>query len=67
MTLIAINMQVIGLVVMALWGREYLTANYPLSFSWDYLVIPALLIGIVQSYYLMFRYLNALNRRGDKK
>jgi putative effector of murein hydrolase len=66
-TLIAINMQVAGLIVAAFWARDYLSQHYPQSFSWDLVVVPLLIVAILHSYYLMIRYLMALNRRMDKK
>lgn len=66
-TLIAINMQVAGLIVAAFWGRDYLARHYPLGFSWDNIIVPLLIVAIVHSYYVMIRYLMAVNRRlGDK-
>ncbi len=60
-TLVVINMQVAGLIIAAFWGRDYLSLNYPLGFSWDIIIVPLLLIAIGHSYYIMIRYLLRLN------
>lgn len=64
---LAINTQVAAIIAAGFWGEAYLEQNWPQTFKWVNIMVPLALLGVLQSYYVMFRYLVRLEKAGREK
>ena len=52
-----LKVQAVAMLIAAIWGSRHLDRFYPLTFSWEYILIPAALGGVVHSYSVALRFL----------
>ncbi len=63
--LIAAQVQAIGLILLALYGGEWLNKNEPIAINWYIITTAVAVLGVVQTFYVVIKAAMAQGKRTD--
>jgi len=61
--LMALQVQAIGLILLAWWGGDWLNKNHPISFNWYILTFTFGIIAVAHTFYVVVRHALDLDKK----